>query len=336
MNHLPQKREVIKMADEETVQEQIEQPIEQPEEGRIETHCYLCQQELIEGEAMVGSNCGVGYHEECAKRAVKCPACGENLLEQFLNEETRDGIVKKDRLYTMLLILIPFVLVEILIAILSIVNHPSWLTMPPMFGEAFLLDLVVLLVGIIVAVMIYAKLGYKPEKKAINALVLRQKGANPSKADEQIYTCGYGDRARPILFGDVSIPNKVGVQRDNVVRVQVDRLSMTDDGAYIWLNPRFLKLLPAKNNPQPSNPEELEQVWKISGRTTVAGEGKPAEEEKICATCGKPMEYINEYDAWYCSSCGKYDEDTQQQDLPPPDGEPPPPPDDEPPAPEDE
>ena len=312
------------MANEQMIQQQA-----QPEdEGRIETHCYLCQQELPDGEAVISSNCGVTYHDDCAKRAVKCPACGENLLEHFLNEETRDKIVKKDKLYTMMFLLIPFVVIEILIALMSILMHPSYLTMPPMIGEAFLLDLVVLIVGILVAVVIFVKLGYKPEKKALNALVLRQKGATPGKADEQLYFCGYGDRARPLLFGEVSIPNKVGVQRDNVIRVQVDRLSMTEDGAYVWLNPRFMKLLPAKNNPQPSNPEELEKVWKISGRTKIGGVSAQAEDEKVCATCGKPMEYIKEYDAWYCSSCGKYDEDTLKPDLPPPDGEPPPPPED--------
>jgi hypothetical protein len=255
--------------------EQVEAQVEG--EGRVETHCYLCQKELPDGDAIVKSHCGVGYHDECAKRAVKCPACGENLLEHFLNEEAKAQIVKKDRLYTILFLLIPFVLIEILIALFSIMKHPSLLSMPPMFGEAFILDLVVLIVGIIVAVMVFAKLGYKPEKKAINALVLRQKGASPSASEEQIYTCGYGDRARPFLFGDVSIPNKVGVQRDNVVRVLVDRLSITPDGTYVWLNPRFLKLLPAKNNPQPSSPEEMEQVWKMSGRTKIAGE--PAEDE---------------------------------------------------------
>lgn len=275
------------------------------DEGIVETHCYLCQQELPEGEAIVNSTCGVGYHDECAKRAVKCPACGENLLEHFLNEETKDKIMKKDRLYTILFLMIPFVLVEVLIALFSIIDHPSLLTMPPMFGEAFLIDLIVLIVAIVVALLIFVKLGYKYEKKTINALVLRQKGSTPGVAEEQLYSCGYGDRANPFLMGEVSIPNKVGVQRDNVVKVSLDRLTRTPEGTYVWLNPRFMKLLPAKNNPQPSDPEEMEKVWKLSGRTTI---GDTPSEDKVCATCGKPMEYIEEYDAWYCSSCGKYDE----------------------------
>ena len=262
-------------------QSDVQTDVQAEDEGRIETHCYLCQQELPEGDTIVTSHCGVGYHDECAKRAVKCPACGENLLMNFLNEDAKGKIVKKDRLYTIMFLLIPFVVIEMLIALLSIMDHPSFLSMPPMFGEAFLLDLVVLIVGILIAVIIFAKLGYKPEKKAINALVIKQRGATPGVAEEQLYACGYGDRARPFLFGDVSIPNKVGVQRDNVIRVQLDRLSMTPEGTYVWLNPRFLKLLPAKNNPQPSSPEDLEHVWKISGRTRIGGEMNPDEEGEM-------------------------------------------------------
>jgi DNA-directed RNA polymerase subunit RPC12/RpoP len=322
MNHHPHLREVNKMAMADTGVTPQALP---EDEGRIETHCYLCQQELPDGEAIVVSKCGVGYHDDCAKRAVKCPACGENLLETFLNEETKDKIAKKDKLYTIMFYVIPLAILEILIGVWSIINHPSALSIPAWMDLGFILDLIVLIVGILIAVIIFAKLGYKHEKRAINAIVLAQKGATPGVAEEQLYACGYGDRANPFLLGDVSIPNKVGVQRDNVVRVQVDRLSMTEQGSYIWLNARFLKLLPAKNNPQPSTPEEYEQVWKLSGRTKIMG-GPQGEEVKSCASCSSPMEYIQEYDAWYCSACGKYDEDAEGDLPPPPDAEPPPPP----------
>lgn len=311
------------------------------DEARIETHCYLCQQELPDGPAIISSKCGVSYHDDCAKRVVSCPACGENLLEHFLNEEAKDRIVRKDRIYTMLIFLVPFVIIEIFIGIWSMVNHPSKWSIPPWFGEAFILDLVILIVGIIIALVMFSKLGYKPEKRAINAIVLAQKGPTPAKPEEQLYTCGYGDRARPFLFGDVSVPNKVGVQREGIVRVGVDRLSMTPEGTYVWVNPRFLKLLNPKTNPQPSSPEELEQVWKESGRTKfIPGEGAEAGEEKLCSTCGRPLEYIDEYKAWFCSSCGKYEEEAPEkaipeEELPPPEDELPPP-EDELPPPEDE
>jgi hypothetical protein len=97
-------------------------------------------------------------------------------------------------------------------------------------------------------------------------------------------------------------------------------LTQTEEETYVWLNPTFMKVLPAKDNPQPATPEELERVWKASGKTRIAP-GKAAEkadEEKNCVSCGKPLEYISEYDAWYCSSCGKYDEDYEGDEPPPP------------------
>ncbi len=290
------------------------------DDAKIESHCYLCQEELPDGLPIISSKCGVYYHEDCAKRSVTCPACGENLLEHFLTQEAKKSIAKKDKIYTVLMFLIPFVLVELLIAVWSIMNHPSKWSILPWFGEAFILDLIILIVGIIIAVLIFSKFGYKLEKKTINALVLAQKGPNPQEPNEQLYTCGYGDRIKPNLLGDISIPNKAGVQRDNVVLASVDRLTKTKEDMYVWLNPQFVKVLPAKDNPQPSTPEELERVWKASGKTKMAPgkEAAKAGEEKKCVSCGKPLEYISEYDAWYCSSCGKYDEDYEGEEPPPP------------------
>ncbi len=300
------------------------------DEGRIETHCYACQQELPDGAPLISSKCGVYYHEDCAKRTVICPACGENLLDHFMSEEAKKKIVNRDRLYTMVIFMVPFIVVELLIGLWSMMNHPSKWSILPWFGEAFIVDLLILIIGIGVAMAIFAKFGYKPEKKTIHALVLAQKGPTPGKAEEQLYACGYGERLNPVLLGDISIPNKAGVQRENVIRVSVDRLSQTPDGTFVWLNPRFSKAMSAKDNPQPSNPEELEKVWKASGRTKIGGEGTDEEtdEEKVCSTCGKPLEYITEYDAWYCTSCGKYEEEEGKEtegDLPPPDDSTPPP-----------
>jgi hypothetical protein len=275
---MKRRKEVHKMLEEPVIQEEASPP---EEEARIETHCYLCQQELPEGPAIISSKCGVNYHDDCAKRVVNCPACGENLLEHFLNEDAKKKIVGRDRLFTILIFLIPFVIVELLIGIWSMVNHPSEWSIPPWFGVAFILDLVILIVGILIAIGIFLSFGYKPEKRAINAIVLAQKGSTPGRPEEQLYTCGYGDRARPLIFGDVSIPNKVGVQREGIVRIGVDRLTMTPQGNLVWINPRFLKLLNPKTNPQPSGPEELERVWKESGRTKMSEEEAMAGEEEL-------------------------------------------------------
>lgn len=260
----------------------IQESMGEPEEPtRIESHCYLCQQELPEGPAIITSECGVNFHDDCAKRVVTCPACGENMLEQFLNEDAKKKIVARDRLFTILVFVIPFVLVELLIGIWSMMDHPSKWSIPPWFGEAFILDLLILILGILIALGIFLWFGYKYEKRVINAIVLAQKGQTPGRPEEQLYSAGYGDRARPLVFGDVSIPNKVGVQREGIVRVGVDRLTMTPKGTYVWLNPRFLKLLNPKTNPQPSSPEELERVWKASGRTIMSEEEAEAGEEEL-------------------------------------------------------
>ncbi len=321
------------MMGEAPMKENIGQP---EEEARIETHCYLCQQELPEGPAIISSKCGVSFHDDCAKRVVSCPACGENMLEHFLNEDANKKIVARDRIFTILVFVIPFVLIELLIGIWSMIDHPGKWSIPPWFGEAFIIDMVILILGILIALGIFFWFGYKPEKKAINAIVLAQKGAIPERPEEQLYACGYGDRARPLLFGDVSIPNKAGVQREGIVRVGVDRLTITPQGNYVWVNPRFLKLLPPKNNPQPSGPEELERIWKISGRTRMSEEDVEAGEEKLCSVCGKTLEYISEYEALYCSSCDRYEEEppeeeTPEEEIPPPEDELPPPEDETPP-----
>jgi hypothetical protein len=138
---------------------------------------------------------------------------------------------------------------------------------------------------------------------------------------------------------------------------------MTPSGSYVWLNPRFFKLLKPAKNPLPSSQEEMDNIWKATGRTKILGEAPEVEEavppeepavaaappvaeeaaappeeakERLCSTCGGPLDYIGEYDAWYCSACGKYDEELQEEgapldDTPPQDEQFPPPDEDFPP-----
>jgi hypothetical protein len=83
---------------------------------------------------------------------------------------------------------------------------------------------------------------------------------------------------------------------------------------------------------RPKQPADLIEGMVITGEAVIPEplpeEGAaPAEgaEERTCPTCNGKLEFIKEYDAWYCETCKKYpDED---EDLPPPD-------DEEPPAPE--
>jgi predicted RNA-binding Zn-ribbon protein involved in translation (DUF1610 family) len=250
---------------------------------------------------------------------VRCPVCGENLLESFLKEEARGKMVFKDRLYTILIFLVPFVIIELLIGIWSMMNHPGQWSIPPWVGMAFFIDLIILIIGILIAIVIIASIGYKPEKRAINAFVLEQKSQSSTTAGERLYSAGYGggrtlgECADVYELGDVSIPDKAGVQRGSVIKVGVDRLTKTPQDSYLWVNPMFMKVLPSNKNPQPSTLEEMDAIWKASGRTMIGLENE--KDEKLCSSCEKPLEYITEYDAWYCTSCGKYDEENEEDEV---------------------
>ena len=101
---------------------------------------------------------------------------------------------------------------------------------------------------------------------------------------------------------------------------------------------------------RPKQPADLVEGMAISGEAVIPEDLPPEEaagapeEERTCMTCNGKLEFIKEYNAWYCETCKKYpdeDEDTppppDDEDLPPPDDEEPPAPDDEePPTPGDE
>ena len=101
---------------------------------------------------------------------------------------------------------------------------------------------------------------------------------------------------------------------------------------------------------RPKQPADLVEGMVITGEAVIPEDLPPEEaaaapeEERTCMTCNGKLEFIQEYNAWYCETCKKYpdeDEDTppppDDEDLPPPDDEEPPAPDDEePPTPGDE
>jgi hypothetical protein len=93
---------------------------------------------------------------------------------------------------------------------------------------------------------------------------------------------------------------------------------------------------------RPKQPADLVEGMAITGEAVIPEELPPEEaaaapaEERTCETCNGKLEFIEDYDAWYCETCKKYpdeDEDAppppDDEDLPPPDDEDLPPPDDE-------
>ncbi len=94
---------------------------------------------------------------------------------------------------------------------------------------------------------------------------------------------------------------------------------------------------------RPRQPADLVDEMMITGIATIpeplpveepaaAAPAEGAEEERICATCGGKMEFIPEYDNWYCYTCKKYPDEEEEtpppedDDLPPPDEDSLPPP----------
>jgi hypothetical protein len=210
----------------------------------------------------------------------------------------------------MALLALPFLIIELLIAFFSMmgdVEGPLAMSSSEPFVFAFFLDIIVLAIGIIVGLVVLAKFGYKPEYRTLNAIALDSKGPTPGVVGETLFTCGYGAKENPLIFGDVSVPAKAAVARGNIVQVYVDRLIMRPDTTYAWLNPVFVKKLKPEKAPQPSDAEALEKVWISSGRAKIMPEGG-AQEVRNCATCGGPLQYVDEYGSWYCTACGKYEE----------------------------
>jgi hypothetical protein len=97
---------------------------------------------------------------------------------------------------------------------------------------------------------------------------------------------------------------------------------------------------------RPKQPADLIEGMVITGEAVIPEplpeeEAAPAAaEERTCPTCNGKLEFIQEYNAWYCDTCKKYpDEDEElpppkDEELPPPEDEDlPPPEDEEPPSP---
>lgn len=88
---------------------------------------------------------------------------------------------------------------------------------------------------------------------------------------------------------------------------------------------------------RPKQPADLVEGMVITGEAVIPEDLPPEEaggamEERTCPTCNGKLEFIKEYNAWYCDTCKKYP-DEEEDTPPPPEDEDLPPPDEEPPAP---
>lgn len=87
--------------------------------------CPVCEAVITEGKPKVTCDwCGQEFHEECELKEKNCPTCG-----RFL-PTAKIAALSSDRKSTSVLIVIPFLIIEIIIAVTSWLSHPSELSVP--------------------------------------------------------------------------------------------------------------------------------------------------------------------------------------------------------------
>jgi hypothetical protein len=102
----------------------MDEEVEIMEEQPLET-CPICNSEIGSEQKTTECDwCGVELHDDCEHQQEKCPRCMRYLPSVKLKA------LKSDRRSTAVLIAIPFVVIEIIIAIYSWMSHPSSISVP--------------------------------------------------------------------------------------------------------------------------------------------------------------------------------------------------------------
>lgn len=87
--------------------------------------CPICNSEIAADQKTIDCDwCGVELHEACEHTKEKCPRCKRYLPSAKLKA------LASDRRSTAVLIAVPFVIIEMIIAIFSWMNHPSSISVP--------------------------------------------------------------------------------------------------------------------------------------------------------------------------------------------------------------
>ncbi len=130
------------MEEETYVEEEVEMMEEEPLEA-----CPICNSEIAADQKTIDCDwCGVGLHEDCEHTKEKCPRCKRYLPSAKLKA------LASDRRSTAVLIAIPFVIIEMIIAIFSWMNHPSSISVPDLYNW-FSVGLIVNVILLIVALV---------------------------------------------------------------------------------------------------------------------------------------------------------------------------------------
>ncbi len=124
----------------------MEEELETMEEEKPLETCPICSSEITEEQKTTECDwCGLVLHEECESKSEKCPNCKRYLPWAKMKALTAD------RRHTAILIIFPFAVIEIIIAIYSWLSHPSEVSVPDIHNW-FSLGLIVNVILLIIAI----------------------------------------------------------------------------------------------------------------------------------------------------------------------------------------
>ncbi len=138
------------VVEEEEAMEEVTYVEEAVEEDVLPEPCPVCGSEIAEEESTLECDwCGQVLHEDCERKQDRCPNCNRFLPSAKLMA------LKADRRSTAILIVVPFMIIEIIIAIYSWLAHPSAISVPDI-ENSFSMGLIVNLILLIIAVITMA------------------------------------------------------------------------------------------------------------------------------------------------------------------------------------
>ncbi len=127
---------------EETYVEEEVGMMEEPLEA-----CPICSSEIAADQKGIECGwCGVERHEACEHSEEKCPRCKRYLPSAKLKA------LASDRRFTAVLIFLPFVVIEMIIAIYSWLSHPSSISVPDLdnwFSIGLIVNAILLIVALV-------------------------------------------------------------------------------------------------------------------------------------------------------------------------------------------
>ena len=119
--------------------------------------CPVCGSEILAGANSEECEwCGQVLHEYCEHKQERCPKCRRYL------PSAKQKALSSDRRSTAVLIVLPFVIIEIIIAIFSWMNHPSAISVPDI-ENWFSIGLIVNIILLIIAVVTMASAARRGE-----------------------------------------------------------------------------------------------------------------------------------------------------------------------------